>query len=57
MFKYILPKINNFFFVANQPNYARWLDKYHDNSIKLEETHRQLYESMEKVHFVIKKTQ
>lgn len=56
LFKYILPKINNLFFVINQPNYARWLIKYHENLIKLEETHPQLYENMEKGHFGIQRT-
>lgn len=56
LFKYILPRINNLFFVLNQPNYARWLVRYHENLIKLEETHPQLYASMEKGHFGIQRT-
>lgn len=31
LFKYMLPKITNLFFVFNQPNYARWLVRYHYN--------------------------
>ncbi|KAL4702648.1 hypothetical protein ACJJTC_016455 [Scirpophaga incertulas] len=40
----------------NQPNYARWLVRYHENLIKLEETHPQLYENMERGHFGIQRT-
>ena len=28
------PKITNFFFALNQPTYARWTVKYHDNLFK-----------------------
>ncbi|XP_047992980.1 uncharacterized protein LOC125231567 [Leguminivora glycinivorella] len=56
MFRYILPKINNIFFVVNQPNYARWLLRYHDNLLKLKETHPQIYENMERGNFGIQRT-
>ena len=38
-----LPKITNYFFALNQPNYARWTVKYHDNLLKLPETHPEVY--------------
>lgn len=47
LFKYILPKISNLFFVLNRPNYARWLVKYHDNLIKIEEAHSEIYEALQ----------
>lgn len=56
MFKFILPKINNLFFMVNQSNCARWLVKYHENLIKVEETHPQLHDVMEKGHFGIQRT-
>ena len=33
-----LPKITNIFFALNHPNYARWLVKYYDSVLKLNET-------------------
>ena len=33
-----LPKITNIFFAVNHPNYARWLVKYYDSVLKLNET-------------------
>lgn len=56
LFKYILPKIANLFFVFNQPNYARWLVKYHDNLMKIEDTHPGLQELLQKGCFGIKRT-
>lgn len=39
LFLHILPKINAIFFVCNQQNYSRWLAKYIDNLLKVDETH------------------
>lgn len=44
LFKFILPKITNLFFICNQQNYARWTSKYYDNLIKISETHPDLFE-------------
>ena len=38
-----LPKITNYFSAFNQPNYARWTVKYHDNLLNLPETYRNVY--------------
>ena len=37
-----LPKLAKYFFTLNHPNYARWIVKYHDNILRLPETHPQL---------------
>lgn len=56
IFKYVLPKIANLFFVLNQPNYARWLVKYHDNLLTIGETHPEISEAMEKGCLGIQRT-
>ncbi|KAL4113704.1 hypothetical protein QTP88_017283 [Uroleucon formosanum] len=56
LFCYILPKITNLFFIFNQPNYARWMVKYHDNILKLDETHPDLKIDFESGSFGIKRT-
>ena len=43
MFISSLPKITNFFFAFNQPNYARWTVKYHDDLLKLPEMHPEVH--------------
>ena len=48
LYKYILMKIANLFFVFIQPNYARWLVKYHNNLLTIDETHPEIAEAMEK---------
>lgn len=55
-FKYVLPKLSNIFFVFNQPNYARYLVKYHDNLIKADESHPELRVQFQKGSFGIKRT-
>ncbi|XP_011171576.3 uncharacterized protein LOC105204222 [Solenopsis invicta] len=56
LFKFILPKIANIFFIFNQQNYSRYLVKYHDNLIKIDETHPDLRVQLEKGSFGIKRT-
>ena len=51
-----LPKITNYFFALNQPNYARWTVKYHDNLLKLPETHPEVYKEFQNHLFGIKRT-
>ena len=48
--------MTNYFFALNQPNYARWLVKYHDNLLKAPETHPELYEEFKKGAFGVKRT-
>lgn len=57
LFKYVLPKISNLFFALNQPNYARWLVRYHNNLCQVDETHPGLRELFEKGSFGIKRTE
>ncbi|KAE9521357.1 hypothetical protein AGLY_018237 [Aphis glycines] len=56
LFCYILPKMTNLFFIFNQPNYARWMVKYHDNILKLDETHPDFKIDFESGSFGIKRT-
>lgn len=56
MFKHIIPKITNLFFMVNQPNYARWCVKYYDNLQSVEETHPGLEEDFKSGCFGIKRT-
>lgn len=56
LFMYVLPKMSNLFFAFNQPNYARWLVKYHDNLLKIDETHPGLKIALEKGSLGVKRT-
>ncbi|XP_011858812.1 PREDICTED: uncharacterized protein LOC105556339, partial [Vollenhovia emeryi] len=56
LFKHMLPKITNLFFALNQPNYARWLVKYHHNLCKIDDTHPGLRESFKHGSFGVKRT-
>ncbi|GFV74273.1 hypothetical protein TNCV_5127171 [Trichonephila clavipes] len=56
LFKFVLPKIMNLFFICNQPNYARWASKYYDNLMKIAETHPDLFEEFQKGFFGIQRT-
>ena len=38
-----LPKLANYFFALNHPNYARWLVQYHNNLLLLQDTHPEVY--------------
>ena len=51
-----MPQITNYFFTFNHPNCARWLVRYHDNLLKLSETHKDVYDEFKKGCFGIKKT-
>ena len=51
-----LPKIANYFFALNHPNYSRWTVKYHDNLLRMPETHPQVYAEFKKGGFSIKRT-
>ena len=56
LYIYGLPRITNYFFTFNHPNYARWLVRYHDNLLKLSETHKDVYDEFKKACFSIKRT-
>ena len=51
-----LPRITNYFFTFNHPNYARWLLRYHDNLLKLSELHKDVYYELKKGCFSTKRT-
>lgn len=42
--------------LLNQPNYSRWLAKYHDNLLNVEKTHPDLINHLENGSFGIKRT-
>lgn len=56
LFKYILPQITNLFFIFNQPNYSRWLVKYQDNLLQVDETHPGLKDLFQQGYFGVKRT-
>ena len=51
-----LPRLSIFFFVFNQPNYARWIIRYHDNLLRLKDTHPQVEEEFREGGFSVKRT-
>ena len=51
-----IPKITNYFFAVNQPNYARWLVKYHNNLLLAPDTHPEVYQEFKKGMFGIKRS-
>lgn len=57
LFKFVLPKLANLFFILNFQNYSRYLVKYHDNLITIDESHPGLKEELEKGSFGIKRTE
>ena len=56
MFVSILRTIPNYFFALNQQNCARWMVMYHENLLKLLQTHPTVYEDFKKGLFGIKGT-
>ncbi|KAG5888598.1 hypothetical protein JTB14_037810 [Gonioctena quinquepunctata] len=56
MFKHVIPKITNLFFIVNQPNYARWFVKYHYDLKNGDETHPGLEEDSKSGCFGIERT-
>ena len=53
---FCLPKLAEYFFCFNHVNYARWIVKYHDNLLKLEETHPEVYIEFKNGTFSIRRT-
>ena len=53
---FCLKRLSNYFFIFNHPNYARWLVWYHDNLLKLKNTHRQIHEVFSKGYFKLETT-
>ena len=50
-----LPKLSNYLFVLNHPNYARWTVQYYNNLILVPETHPETYSEFKKGFFSIKR--
>ena len=51
-----LPKLANYFFALNHPNYARWLVQYHNNLLLLQDTHPEVYAEFQRGLFSIRRT-
>ena len=51
-----LPKLSNYFFALNHPNYARWTVQYHNNLLMLQDTHPETYEEFQRGLFSIRRT-
>ena len=56
LYIYCFPRINYYFFTFNHSNYARLPVRYHDNLLKLSETHKDVYDEFKKGCFGIKRT-
>ena len=56
LYIYCLPKIVAFFFAFNHQSYARWLTIYHDNLLKIQETHPQVHKEFKSGYFALKCT-
>ena len=56
LYIYCLPKLAAFFFAFHHQNYARWLIIYHDNLLKLHETHPQVFKEFKNGCFSLKRT-
>ncbi|XP_057306368.1 uncharacterized protein LOC130644684 [Hydractinia symbiolongicarpus] len=52
-----LPKVANYFFSMNHPNYARWIVRYHDNLLKLKDSHPEVYTEFQRGLFSLRRTQ
>lgn len=57
LFKFVLPKINNLFSTFNHPNYAQYLVRYHDNLLKIDNSHPGLREQLENGSLGVKRTE
>lgn len=56
LYIYCLPRLASYFFTFNHHNYARWLVIYHDNLLKLKETHPEVYNDFQNGCFSLKRT-
>ena len=56
LFIHCLPKITDYFFSFNHINYARWLVRFHDNLLKINETHPELSAEFQEGAFALKRT-
>lgn len=52
----LLPKIISVFFAFNHHNYARWLTRFHDNLLSMDETHPGIREYFERGIISIRRT-
>lgn len=51
-----LPDLMSLFFAFNHPNYARWLSRFHDNFLRMEETHPGISEDFENGILSVRRT-
>ena len=51
-----LSQLTSYFFAFNHPNYARWAVRFHDNLLKLQDSHTTTYEEFCKGVFSLRTT-
>ena len=56
LYIYCLPHLASYFFSFNHQNYSRWLVCYHENLLKLQKTHPEVYNDFRKGCFSLKRT-
>ena len=56
MYIFCLPQLGAYFFTFNHINYARWIVRYNDNLLKLEETHPEVYNECRSGYFANRRT-
>ena len=56
LYVFCLPKLADYFFAFNHPNYARWIVRHYDNLLKLNTCHPELYTEFRNGCFSIKRT-
>ena len=56
LFIHCLPKITDYFFSFNHINYARWLVRFHDNLLEINETLPELSAEFQEGAFALKRT-
>ena len=57
MFIHTIPKISCYFFAFNQPNYAKWMVQYHNNLLRLNESHPEVHDDSKNSGFGVKRTE
>ena len=54
LYIFCLPQLGAYVFTFNHINYARWIVRYNDNLLKLEETHPEVYYEFRSGYFAMK---
>ena len=57
LYIFILPQFMSLFFVFNHQNYARWLVHFHNNLLRMEDTHPGITEEFQRGLLSIRRTE